>query len=436
MHSFRPPFVASLALAIVLIACLAGAVPVHAGGAPPTGVYCSCPPTTSTGASSYMATVAAKPYVSGFLVRIGWSDLEPQPGQYAWALVDSQLARCRASGKRATLGIVCGPMAPAWLWGMGAQRFPYLLRGAPDTLAVPWDPVFLSRWTQLVAAVGARYDSDPTLALVHVTHSTYNGFEMQQPFSPPDISAWQARGYTHARLATAYQPVIDAFAAAFPSTPLDVETHPVMQSDSVSTLVTQYAQGMYGSRIGVFAAWWSQKNTTVYPGQYAQLQAAALDRFATVQMVTNATSDSVGFGTGGLEIALSRSATDGVRYWEVWNSDLLNTTFTSLLTSYSSLATADVGEGARSSAEAPRVSCSPNPVQARTAFRFRLDEPGEVTVRVHDVSGRVVRTLEPGRLVAGEHLVWFDVSGLAPGVYAYAMRIAGREYSGRIVRVR
>lgn len=381
-----------------------------------------------------MATVAAKPYVSGFLVRIGWSDLEPQPGQYAWALVDSQLARCRASGKRAALGIVCGPMTPAWLWGLGAQRFPYLLRGAPDTLAVPWDPVFLSRWTQLVAAVGARYDGDPTLALVHVTHSTYNGFEMQQPFSPVDQTAWQAKGYTHARLAGAYQPVIDAYAAAFPLTPLDIETHPVLQSDSVSTLVTQYAQGMYGSRIGVFAAWWAQKNTTVYPGQYAQLKAAALDRFATVQMVTNATSDSAGFGTGGLEIALSRSLTDGVRYWEVWNTDLLNASFANLLSSYSSLATAGVDD--TPAAPPPSVSCAPNPVRARTALRFRLDEPGEVSVRVFDIGGRCVQTLAPGRLAAGEQLVWLDASRLSPGVYTYSVRIAGREHGGRIVRVR
>lgn len=72
----------------------------------------------------------------------------------------------------------------------------------------------------------------------------------------------------------------------------------------------------------------------------------------------------------------------------------------------------------------------PNPFNPATEIRFELASPGEVALRVYDVSGRLVRTLATGAHPAGEHVVRWDGrdDGGAPvstGVYFYRLETAG-----------
>ena len=76
--------------------------------------------------------------------------------------------------------------------------------------------------------------------------------------------------------------------------------------------------------------------------------------------------------------------------------------------------------------------CKPNPFNPRTRIAFELPSPARVTVRIHDVSGRIVRTLLDGNNVAGgrHEIVWagVDDSGRALGAGVYICRLdAGRE---------
>jgi hypothetical protein len=50
----------------------------------------------------------------------------------------------------------------------------------------------------------------------------------------------------------------------------------------------------------------------------------------------------------------------------------------------------------------------PNPFSARTTIRFDLAQREPVTLRVYDVTGRVVRTLAGGEFAAGSHAVDWD----------------------------
>jgi hypothetical protein len=51
----------------------------------------------------------------------------------------------------------------------------------------------------------------------------------------------------------------------------------------------------------------------------------------------------------------------------------------------------------------------PNPFNPRTEIPFVLNEPGSVTLRIFDVSGRVIRTLKESEfLTAGPHMVTWD----------------------------
>lgn len=130
---------------------------------PPSGVYCSCGPTTGMGPGSVAPDVAAKPFVKGILARMGWNILEPTEDNYNWTLLDGQISAAVSYGKKVSLAIGSGIAIPQWVFSAGAQR---LVTSVPfvDTIAVPWDATYLGKWTDLIADLGAHYAGDTTLA--------------------------------------------------------------------------------------------------------------------------------------------------------------------------------------------------------------------------------------------------------------------------------
>ena len=77
---------------------------------------------------------------------------------------------------------------------------------------------------------------------------------------------------------------------------------------------------------------------------------------------------------------------------------------------------------------------------AATAITYSLPAPSEVTLTIHDVSGRLVRTLESGRLPAGAHRHDWDArdgSGrvVPAGVYFSRLTANGETRSEKIVRL-
>lgn len=70
----------------------------------------------------------------------------------------------------------------------------------------------------------------------------------------------------------------------------------------------------------------------------------------------------------------------------------------------------------------------PNPFRSGTTIRYTLERPGSVELTVHDVLGRLVRTLEFGNRSAGPGAVAWDVTDeygnpVSPGAYVYRLRI-------------
>lgn len=86
--------------------------------------------------------------------------------------------------------------------------------------------------------------------------------------------------------------------------------------------------------------------------------------------------------------------------------------------------------------------CVPNPFNPRTAIAFELAEPARVRLTVHDLGGRLVRTLADGRLLsAGPHAAdWGGVDGagrpVAAGVYICRLEAGGVVDRTRMVLVR
>ncbi len=81
---------------------------------------------------------------------------------------------------------------------------------------------------------------------------------------------------------------------------------------------------------------------------------------------------------------------------------------------------------------------APNPAPGPLVVTFGLPAAGDAAVRVHDVAGRLVRTLHAGPIAAGWHrLVWAretDAGGRAePGAYWLVLRTAGDTVDRRAV---
>jgi hypothetical protein len=70
----------------------------------------------------------------------------------------------------------------------------------------------------------------------------------------------------------------------------------------------------------------------------------------------------------------------------------------------------------------------PNPFNPTTRISFDLPHATQVTLRVYDVQGRLVREQAAGELEAGRHFLVFDGSGLSSGLYFY--RVVSPDWTG------
>ncbi len=82
----------------------------------------------------------------------------------------------------------------------------------------------------------------------------------------------------------------------------------------------------------------------------------------------------------------------------------------------------------------------PNPFTAATDMTFHLANPGRVVVTVHDVTGRMVRDIDAGRLAAGPHTIRWDGNDtaghrVASGVYFLTLNCDRTVLSNKVIRL-
>lgn len=84
---------------------------------------------------------------------------------------------------------------------------------------------------------------------------------------------------------------------------------------------------------------------------------------------------------------------------------------------------------------------APNPARSRSGLSFDLSAPADARLRVHDVSGRTVRTWEFGRLSAGRHdRTWDTVDdagrSLPSGVYFLRLEVGAYQAQRKVLVLR
>lgn len=81
-------------------------------------------------------------------------------------------------------------------------------------------------------------------------------------------------------------------------------------------------------------------------------------------------------------------------------------------------------------------SVSPNPFVTSTMLRFATPRDGQVSLKVYNVAGQQVASLQDGFLSAGEHAIEFTPSRLAPGTYFVNLATGGQSTTRTVIFVR
>jgi photosystem II stability/assembly factor-like uncharacterized protein len=159
------------------------------------------------------------------------------------------------------------------------------------------------------------------------------------------------------------------------------------------------------------------------------------DHLMTVTENGGFRSSLLGAVNGGLPDAPLTS----VRYWSSFDTILVGTASASVF----ALDVSFLGTGRGTTAvpeirlsSGPRVA--PNPFSRETTLTFHLPAAGPVHIAVHDVGGRLVRTLVNEELREGEHTLFWnghDAAGrrVAGGTYFIRLQAGSETRTGRVV---
>lgn len=202
--------------------------------------------------------------------------------------------------------------------------------------------------------------------------------------------------------------------------------------------------GAYRPRVGAAFNWPSAYNGHVFWGDYYDGWLQRLEKNAQGQWVVAAPvagqPSPAAWGTGFFTMVDFALGPDGDLWWLSQFSD---TEFNALTGQLHRVRYTGPPVGAPAApARALTLAARPNPFRDQSRLAFTLPAPASAKLVVHDLSGRVVRTLLDGDVPAGEtQAAWDgrDASGrdVAPGVYLARLELGGAPAgTARLMRLR
>ncbi len=198
-----------------LLGTLSAFIPQTLASDLPRGVYSLTAPGKPVNAS-----ILTNPHVTGVSVRWQWQNIEPSEGVYDWSYFDREISRVADAGKMILLRVVSGGInTPQWVFDAGVETFSFVdpKSGEMQTVPLWWDPIFLTKKRNLIAAMGAHFATHPAVVLVSSSCANVNSDDWAVPQSEADVENLLAAGYTPEKLINACQQIIDASVAAFPT---------------------------------------------------------------------------------------------------------------------------------------------------------------------------------------------------------------------------
>jgi hypothetical protein len=346
------PFRMSFLLGALFCAFLTMTMTEKAFSQVPRGVFCLFPSGQKGKARTFI-----NPDVDGVSIRQDWAAVEPSEGAFNWTYLDLMVAQAASGGKNVLLrigtgggDIALGGSCPTWVINaIKAENLPASQKfytfddsGTSRTIPVFWDPVYLAKKTDMIAALGARYSSNPAVTIVSASFANATSEDWGVPHTGPEVTAWFAAGYATDKMLAAGKQIIDATMVAFPNQDVTLAVGGNGHAGRTGNLDPDASYVARNAVLNARASWPGrlivQKNslgTTIpaAPGT-GSLWGLLWDSGPDVagQMVYWCYGDTKYRVNGGVPIdpslALTTSVDDGVaygmKYIEIYHKDILN----------------------------------------------------------------------------------------------------------------
>jgi len=277
--------------------------------------------------------------VNGSLIRVKWSDLEPNKGIYDFSSIEQFREVIKARNLKWSLGIIAGGDSPLWLTeSFEADYFEII--GIDNTLKrIPkiWDARVNERLSLLAEALSNAYSEDADLVLVYVPQMTANGIEGH--FNGVTNSELVTAGLTPDNWVSGVKETARIFANAFTNKAIAVEVHDIMDDTSIPNRIMTdlWSDSSLNQRVGA-AIWWISGKTTYQPNLVNALFDFPGDIYAQAIGRSNQTSR---FENNDYTTIFEQAQTLGVRYIELWEYEFVNNTFPQEFESFNAYANAN-----------------------------------------------------------------------------------------------
>ncbi|MDP0495461.1 MAG: beta-galactosidase [Verrucomicrobiota bacterium JB024] len=286
-------------------------------------------------------------YIDGATLYMPWAEIEPEPGNIRWELIDNCLDVARREGKVVNLGFFGGHYAPQWVidncptWtnpsqhmhaGMSANN-----AAAKVVYPLPWTDEYLDPWFTFIGKVAERYGDDSNVGYLMLSGPGGQAIEMGYRIKDEHFEDFREKsGYSARKIIDAWKRVIDFYAKCWTHKPVciniamipgDKGTKKTMQ---VPLAVEAYALEVFGDRalfINTYLnAIWFEKQDMKKPGDHAAPMVyhfRALSNYATTggEMFWSSSEpdESVNGPLGG---ALQVGDEWGMTFFHVYQSDI------------------------------------------------------------------------------------------------------------------
>jgi uncharacterized repeat protein (TIGR01451 family) len=259
------------------------------------------------------------PNLDGMRVRADWNAVQPTSATYDWSHIDELLSLGAQHGKLIGLSVAAGIYTPQWVYDSGAVEYA-IQDGTGNSMPIPWDDAFLTKWLAFVNALGARYDGNPALGYVVMSGmgqivETYIAQTTQDTINLTNLggpSAWK----------DAAKQISTAYANAFPTTPFFITAaKPFPNAHGLSALqnVVDWGVATYPGRFGIMNAGLNAQSDTLYYPNLA-VYTYRITQPVGLQMLCSAARDPVRL-RGTLDQALMRGVQLGAKFVEVYPVD-------------------------------------------------------------------------------------------------------------------
>ncbi len=214
-------------------------------------------------------------FVEGVVVRFPWSQIQLAEDNLDFSKIDEALAWCKLHHKMLILEIPSTGLTntPNWLNDSDVKFITYKDKSQrTQKMVLPWDDVYLARWSNFLLALGKKYDGNP---YIHSVSITGGGFDTNTSILPNNLDEVSQKEFmtnlnTNYKLSQKtvvenWKFMVDSFAKAFPATRLNFGLNPPIPKrigedslDEISNyFIFRYGRKIYLTRQNVV----SVKNT-------------------------------------------------------------------------------------------------------------------------------------------------------------------------------